>query len=127
MIDKRPKITEPVRNLMAMTDEVVSAKYIAPIVRMSESVIIHYAKTGQWQLSKYVISGNRVKFFREDFLRQCGYLTESEPEKNVPQLLAEIVKELKLMNKLMNEKEKTASAATLTEERVGEQNVPRKV
>ena len=65
-----------------MTDEVVSAKYIAPIVKMSESIIVHYAKTGQWdqdQLGKYVISGNRVKFFRKDFLQKCGFI-DPEPE-----------------------------------------------
>ena len=81
MIDKTPTITEPVRQLMAMDCEVVSAKYIAPVVKMSESVIIHRVKSGEWDpemLGKYVISGNRVKFFRKDFLQKCGFM---EPEK----------------------------------------------
>ena len=77
----RPVISEPVRHLMAMTDETVSAKYLAPILKMSESVIVKYAKDGTWDqdnLGKYVISGGRVKFFRKDFLEKCGFV---DPEK----------------------------------------------
>ena len=77
----RPVISEPVRLLMAMTDETVSAKYLAPILKMSESVIVKYAKDGTWDqdnLGKYVISGGRVKFFRKDFLEKCGFV---DPEK----------------------------------------------
>lgn len=75
---ERPAMSEAVRHLMAMTDETVSAKYIAPIVKMSESVIVKYAKDGTWNLCRYVVSGNRVKFFRRDFLEKCGFV---DPEK----------------------------------------------
>ena len=75
---ERPAMSEAVRHLMSMTDETVSAKYIAPVVKMSESVIVKYAKDGTWNLCRYVVSGNRVKFFRRDFLEKCGFV---EPEK----------------------------------------------
>lgn len=75
---ERPAMSEAVRHLMAMTDETVSAKYIAPVVKMSESVIVKYAKDGTWNLCRYVVSGNRVKFFRRDFLEKCGFV---DPEK----------------------------------------------
>lgn len=101
MIDTTPTITEPVRHLMAMTDEVVSAKYIAPIVKMSESVIIHYAKTGQWNLCRYVESGNRVKFFRKDFLQKCGFLEPEPEERTVEQLLTEMLEEVRAMREEM--------------------------
>ena len=121
MIDTTPTITEPVRHLMAMTDEVVSAKYIAPIVKMSESIIVHYAKTGQWdqdQLGKYVISGNRVKFFRKDFLQKCGFIDPEPEEPSAEKMLAQIWEALMdiriLLKAIVNDK-KTASAATLTE------------
>lgn len=78
-MDTKPKVTADVQRLIDMDVEVVSAKHIAPIVKMNESVIIHYAKTGQWNLCKYVISGDRVKFFRKDFLQQCGFI-DPEPE-----------------------------------------------
>ena len=96
----RPAMSEAVRHLMAMTDETVSAKYIAPIVKMSESVIVKYAKDGTWNLCRYVVSGNRVKFFRRDFLEKCGFVEPEPEEVTVKQLLAEIRDELKRMNKL---------------------------
>ena len=74
-------MSDPVKVLMEMTDETVSAKYIAPILKMNERVIVKYAKDGTWdadRLGKYVISGGHVKFFRRDFLQKCGFM---EPEK----------------------------------------------
>lgn len=100
----RPEITDAVRNLLAMTDEVVPAKYIAPIVRMSESVIIKYAKEGTWDqehLGKYVISGNRVKFFRKDFLVKCGFLDPDPEAKTAEQLLMEMLAEVRAMREEM--------------------------
>ena len=74
-------MSDPVKALMEMTDETVSAKHIAPILKMNPSVIVKYAKDGTWdadRLGKYVISGGHVKFFRKDFLVKCGFM---EPEK----------------------------------------------
>ena len=79
MIDNKPVITEPVRRLMEMEDEMVFAKDLAPILKMSPDVIIHHAKHGEWQFCRFIISGNRVKFFRRDFLQKCGFM-EPEPE-----------------------------------------------
>ena len=82
MEDTKPKITEAVRHLMAMPDEVVSAKYIAPILHMNPDVIIRYAKDGTWdadRLGNFIVSGDRVKFFRKDFLQKCGFM-DPDPE-----------------------------------------------
>ena len=75
-IMKRPKISEPVLALMNRDDEMVTAADIAPIVRMHPQVIVRYAKTWQWprEICNYVVSGNRVKFFRIDFLRKGGWI-----------------------------------------------------
>ena len=61
--------SEAVRELMAMTDEVVPAKCIAPILHIHPSVMIYQAKNGEWDrnVCNYVVSGKRVKFFRVDF------------------------------------------------------------
>ena len=126
MSDFKHEITEPVRQLMAMNADVVSAKYLAPILHMSESVIVKYAKDGTWdadRLGNYVISGGHVKFFRKDFLQKCGFI---EPESEGPtteQLLAEILQGVKLicnyiLLKVREEKlkdEKTAGAGTPTD------------
>ena len=109
MIDATPTITEPVRNLMAMNSEVVSAKYIAPILHMSESVLIHRVKSGQWdqeRLGKVVVSGNRVKFFRKDFLQKVGFLEPDPPEQSVQQLLETIVDQLDTLIALITREQK---------------------
>ena len=66
--------SEPVLALMAMTDEVVPARALAPIVKMHPQVIINQARTGEWNRCEFVISGKRVKFFRIDFLRKGGWI-----------------------------------------------------
>ena len=133
MIDTTPILTDAVRTLMAMNAEVVPAEYIAPVLKMSKSVLIHRVKSGQWDqdaLGKYVISGNRVKFFRKDFLQKCGFISAEKPGKTTEQQLEEIRSLLDILTKavislqdarqrelflrLIDEK-KTASAATLTE------------
>lgn len=69
-------VSDDVLALMLRNDEVVPAAAIAPIVQMHPSVIIKQAKDGTWdrQICNYVISGNRVKFFRIDFLRKGGWI-----------------------------------------------------
>ena len=122
MSDFKPEITEPVRQLMAMNEEVISAKYLAPILHMSESVIIKYVKDGTWdsdRLGNYVISGGHVKFFRRDFLQKCGFI---EPEHDGPtteQLLTEILQGVKLIcgyiHLKVQEERKAAGAGTPTD------------
>ena len=102
MIDTTPIMTDAVRTLMAMNAEVVPAKYIAPVLKMSESVLIHRVKSGEWDqdaLGKYVISGHRVKFFRKDFLQKCGFVSADKPERTAEQLLKEISDRLDILTK----------------------------
>ena len=82
MCDALPKITPEVQRLIEMDDEMVFAKDIAPIVHIRPDVIIKYVKDGLWdhdRLGNFVISGDRVKFFRKDFLQKCGFI-DPEPE-----------------------------------------------
>ena len=74
---KFPKYSDEIFALMDREDELVTAADLAPIVRMHPSVIIKYAKEGKWprEICNYVVSGNRVKFFRVDFLRKCGWIS----------------------------------------------------
>ena len=68
------RYSEDVLALMAMTDEVVPARVLAPIVKMHPQVIIDQARTGKWTRCEFVINGKRVKFFRIDFLRMGGWI-----------------------------------------------------
>ena len=111
---KRPEITEPVRILMEMEDETVSAKYLAPILHMNEGVIVKYAKDGTWnedKLGKFIISGAEpgahVKFFRMDFLQKLGFIEPKPPEKTERELLQEAVQLLGEILARMNGKEAT--------------------
>lgn len=76
MTDKTPVYTDAVMALMSRTDELVPAAALAPILKMHPSVIVRYAKSGQWprEVCNYIVSGNHVKFFRVDFLRKGGWI-----------------------------------------------------
>ena len=125
---------------MNMNAEVVPAKFIAPIMKMSPGVIIHRVKNGEWDQDangKYFINNKRVKFFRIDFLQKHGFIDKPKPEKTVEQLLQEISKKLDAQINLLDiavkaiistqdprqreaflrilEEQKTAGAATPTD------------
>ena len=68
--------SDPVRELMQRTDELVPAAVIAPILGMKAETIIKKAKIRKWDrgVCNYIVSGTRVKFFRVDFLRKGGWI-----------------------------------------------------
>ena len=72
-----PEYSQPILDLINRRDEVVTAADIAPIVRMNPQVIIRSAKEGRWPVTicNYIVSGNRVKFFRVDFLKKGGWIS----------------------------------------------------
>ena len=76
MADVEVTYSPDVLRLMEMTDELVYAKDIAPIVRMSPDRIVGYAKNGQWprDICNYIATGRCVKFYRIDFLRKGGWI-----------------------------------------------------
>ncbi len=117
-------MNDPVKVLMEMTDEVVSAKYLAPILHMDPSVIVKYAKDGTWNQERnggFVISGEgpgaHVKFKRVDFLRKWGFLEPEKEEPTIEQLLMRLIEvhmdTNMLLAKLLDKK--TAGAATPTD------------
>ena len=77
MIDTTPVYTDEVLRLIHMTDEMVYAKDLAPIVKMKPDVIIKYAKENRWprDICNFIVSGSHVKFFRIDFLRKGGWIS----------------------------------------------------
>ena len=76
MTELNYKPSEAVLALMAREEELVTAAAIAPILKMHPSVIVKYAKSGQWprEICNYIVSGRCVKFFRLDFLRKGGWI-----------------------------------------------------
>lgn len=107
---KFPKYSDAVLAMIDRKDEMVTAADLAPIVHMSPDVIIKYAKDGKWDQAhqgNFVISGNRVKFFRRDFLQKAGFIPEDPPEKTVMQMILE---ELTAIRELLAEKKGGMSA-----------------
>jgi len=87
--DNKPLYTEEVLALMVRKDETVTAAAIAPIVGMHPGAIIDMVRKGDWDREKqgnYILSGNRVKFYRIDFLRKNGFLVEKDPEETKMQV-----------------------------------------
>ena len=104
------------------TEEMVTAAQIAPILHMNPGVIVKYAKDGTWiqeNLGKFIISGDRVKFFRKDFLQKCGFIPKDEPKRTVEDLLQELIEVVRVQNTMLIEMgayiKKTAGAGTLTD------------
>lgn len=104
------------------TEEMVTAAQIAPILHMNPGVIVKYAKDGTWiqdNMGKFIISGDRVKFFRRDFLQKCGFIQKDEPKRTAEDLLEEVIELIRVQNTMLIEMgayiKKTASAGTLTD------------
>ena len=90
---------EAVERLKAMEDMTVSAELIAPVLKMNPDVLRKRVRDGDYKLSAVHVSGDRIRFFRKDFLQKIGELPPDE-KPTVEQLLEGILEELKLMNKL---------------------------
>jgi hypothetical protein len=133
---RHPEYESALEALKACQSETVPAAMLAPIVNMNAGVIIKYAKEGKWNLCKYVISGDRVKFFRRDFLQNCGLMDPDTEEPTDHQLaiamvdaLTAILEGQKMLLQLLDEQndllhamsdpfyrlKKTAGAATPTD------------
>jgi len=95
-------MTDPVRALIDYPGETVPASMIAPVVGMHPSVIRYQAKAGTWERCAYVISGSRVKFFKDDFLRRCGFIEE---EKAKADTMAQILEELRGIREILTKNE----------------------
>jgi hypothetical protein len=119
--------------LLNSTEAMVTAAQIAPVLHMNPGVIVKYAKDGTWiqkNMGKFIISGDRVKFFRRDFLQKCGFIPADPPERTTTQALDDLREELHdigliLLSQMSSERikvleqlkenEKTAGAATPTD------------
>ena len=123
-------ITDPVSRLMAMDCEMLTAADLAPVLHMNPGVIVKYAKDGTWdqdKLGKFVISGDRVKFFRKDFLVKCGFMDPDPEEPTNEELTVRLLSEInegvimlcQMMTLLMNPAQRDALNELLKEKSAG--------
>ena len=118
---------EAINIMMMMESVTVNADLVAQALGMNPGVLRKHVKDGEYHISKYEICGDRVRFFRRDFLQKIGEIPEDPPEQTTAQALDDLRKELHeirliLMAQLsvgpllrldeLKQKEKTAGAAT---------------
>lgn len=121
---------EAINIMMMMESVTVNADLIAQALGMNPGVLRKHVKDGEYHISKYEICGDRVRFFRKDFLQKIGEIPEDPPERTTAQVLDDLRKELHeirlilraqlsigpaLLLKELRAKEKTAGAATPTD------------
>lgn len=104
---------EAINIMMMMESVTVNADLIAQALGMNPGVLRKHVKDGDYKISKVEICGDRVRFFRKDFLQAIGEMAPDPPEitdsdrlDSIIQLLADIMTELR---------KKTAGAGTPTD------------
>ena len=70
---------EALERLLSMTDEMVFAKDIAPVLGKHAQVLIDKVKSGEWDRANgnylYFPGDKTVKFYRIDFLKKGGWIS----------------------------------------------------
>ena len=121
---------EAIEIMKMMESVTVNADLIAQALGMNPGVLRKHVKDGDYHISAYEVSGDRVRFFRKDFLQKIGELPPDLPERTTAQALDDLREELHeirliLMAQLsigplmrldeLKQKEKTDGAATPTD------------
>lgn len=72
---------EAIDIMLMMESVTVNVGLVAQALSMSPGVLRKHVKDGEYTISKYEICGDRIRFFRKDFLQQIGELPKDpEPE-----------------------------------------------
>ena len=110
---------EAIEIMKMMESVTVNADLIAQALSMNPGVLRKHVKDGEYLISKYEICGDRIRFFRKDFLQKIGELPEDPPERTEADLLEEIIELIRVQNTMLMEisayVKKTAGAATPTD------------
>ena len=92
---------------------VVGPELIAQALGMNPSVLRQHVKDGDYKISAVEVCGSRIRFFRKDFLQKIGEAPLDPEKPTVEELLAEILKGVKLIcwyiNLKMEDEKNTAS------------------
>jgi hypothetical protein len=108
---------EAIEIMKMMESVTVNADLIAQALGMNPGVLRKHVRDGNYRISKYEINGDRIRFFRKDFLQKIGEMPEDPEEPTDHQLLEKIWETLMdiriLLKAIANEK--PAGAATPTD------------
>jgi hypothetical protein len=118
---------EAINIMMMMESVTVNADLIAQALSMNPGVLRKHVKDGEYHISKYEICGDRIRFFRKDFLQAIGEIEAEPEERTVTQAIDDLRKELHEIRLIMlaslstypaemlkelKQKEKTASCSS---------------
>ena len=99
---------EAINIMMMMESVTVNADLVAQALSMNPGVLRKHVKDGECLISKYEICGDRIRFFRKDFLQAIGEMPPDPEEPTDHQLLEEIHEALTdiriLLKAIANEK-----------------------
>lgn len=88
---------EAIDLMMMMESVTVNADLVAQALGMNPSVLRKHVRDGDYKISKYEICGDRIRFFRKDFLQKIGEMPEDPPERTEVEVLEEILQGIKLI------------------------------
>ena len=113
MSDKQLSPQDAIEALKASTEVTVGPELIAAALKMSPGVLRQHVRNGDYKISAVEVCGSRIRFFRKDFLQKIGEAPLDPEKPTVEELLAEILKGVKLIcwyiNLKMEDEKKTAS------------------
>ena len=108
---------EAINIMMMMESVTVNADLVAQALGMNPGVLRKHVKDGDYHISKYEVCGDRVRFFRKDFLQKIGELPPDPEYPSTEQMLQQMWEAMMdiriLLKAIVNEK--TADAATPTD------------
>ena len=100
-------------NILSMMESVtVNADLIAQALGMNPGVLRKHVRDGDYKISKFEICGDRVRFFRKDFLQAIGEIPPDAPERTDSDRLDELIELVRVQNTMLMELlayQKTAS------------------
>ena len=112
---------QAIEALKASDAVTVTAEMIAPCLRMSPSVLRKHVKDGEYHLSAVEVCGDRVRFFRKDFLQKIGEIPPDPPERTDLDVLEEISTKMDLIlgaiTTLMNQDQRHEFVETWADEK----------
>ena len=94
---------EAINIMMMMESVTVNADLVAQALGMNPGVLRKHVKDGEYRISKYEICGDRVRFFRKDFLQSIGEIPQDPPERTDSDRLDEIIELIRVQNAMLME------------------------
>ena len=94
---------EAIELMKIMESVTVNADLIAQALGMNAGVLRKHVRDGEYKISAVEVCGDRIRFFRKDFLQKIGEMPEDPPEHTVEQVLMEMLDEVRAMREEMKE------------------------